>query len=103
MRKPKNKNISLFNLLVILFVSAGIIVFFVYNIITVNNLAIDINNVRSEITKTVTVNNSLQTEIERLSSFDNIKNIAVDKLQLKFSTNKPKKVSINKSDIEPKQ
>jgi cell division protein FtsL len=103
MRKPKNKKISLFNLLVMLFVSAGTIVFFVYNIITVNSLAVDINNVRSEISKNVTLNNTLQTEIERLSSYDNIKDVAADKLQLKFSQNKPKKVSINKTELELKQ
>lgn len=103
MRKPKNNKISLFNLLVMLFVSAGIIVFFVYNIITVNNLASDINDVRLEIAKNVTLNNSLQTEIERLSNYDNIKDVAAGKLELKFSQNKPKKIIINKTELESKQ
>ncbi|MGE5860004.1 MAG: hypothetical protein ACM34J_05605 [Ignavibacteria bacterium] len=100
MRLRKKRNISLFNFLVILFVSAGVIVFFVYNIIVVNGLAVENNNIKTEITKVVTVNNNLQTEIERLSNIDNIKHTAVDKLNLKFPVNKPKKVVINKSEFE---
>jgi sensor domain CHASE-containing protein len=100
MRLRKKRNLSLFNFLVTLFVSAGVIVFFVYNIIVVNGLAVDNNNIKTEITKVVSVNNNLQTEIERLSNIDNIKPVAVDKLNLKFPVNKPKKVVINKSEFE---
>ncbi len=100
MRLRKKRNISLFNFLVTLFVSAGVIVFFVYNIIVVNGLAVENNNIKTEITKVVSVNNNLQTEIERLSNIDNIKPVAVDKLSLKFPVNKPKKVVINKSEFE---
>lgn len=100
MKTKKPKNISLFNFLVTLFVSAGVIVFFVYNIIVVNGLAVDNNNIKTDITKVVTQNNDLQTEIERLSNIDNIKPVAVEKLSLKFPVNKPKKVTVNKSDLE---
>lgn len=100
MRTKKTKNISLFNFLVTLFVSAGIIVFFVYNIIVINGLAIDNNNIKTEISKVVTQNNNLQTDIERLSNIENIKPVAVDKLSLRFPVIKPKKVIVNKSDLE---
>lgn len=100
MKTRKTKNISLFNFLVTLFVSAGVIVFFVYNIIVVNGLAVDNNNIKTEITKVVTENNNLQTEIERLGNIENIRTVAVDKLSLKFPVKKPKKVSVNKSDLE---
>ena len=83
-----------------LFISAGIIVFFVNNIIAVNNLVVTQNNTRNEITKTVTVNNNLQTEIERLSNYDNLKPVATDKLKLNFPVDKPKKITIQKSEIE---
>ena len=83
-----------------LFISAGIIVFFVNNIIAVNNLVVTQNNTRNEITKTVTVNNNLQTEIERLSNYDNLKPVATDKLKLNFPVDKPKKITIQKSEID---
>jgi cell division protein FtsL len=100
MRNPKQRKISLFNLMIMLFIGAGIIIFFVNNIIAVNSLVVDNNNIQTEINKTTTINNGLQTEVERLSNFDNIKNIAVYKLGLKYSTSKPKKVTVEKSQIE---
>jgi cell division protein FtsL len=100
MRKVKQKKISLFNLMIMLFIASGIIIFFVNNIIAVNNLVVVNNDIQTEITKTVTVNNGLQTEIERLSNFENIKNIAVYKLGLKYSTTKPKKITVDKSELD---
>lgn len=83
-----------------LFTSAAVIVFFVNNIITVNGLVTDSNNIRTDISKTITVNNNLLTEIERLSNLDNIKNTAVDKLGLRHSVQKPKKITIERSKLE---
>lgn len=100
MRKPKENKISLFNVLLSLFLTAAIIIFFVNNIITVNSLVVNINNSRNEINKTIIVNNNLQTEIERISNFDNIKPVAVDKLKLNYSNNRPKKITVDKSELE---
>ncbi len=100
MKTRKKQKISLFNFLVSLFVSAGVIVFFVYNIIAVNSMAVENNNIKTEMTKVISVNNNLQTEIERLSNVDNIKPVAVDRLNLKFPVSKPKKIIINKSELE---
>ena len=96
----KKRKISLFNFLVLLFISAGVIVFFVYNIIVVNSLAVENNNIKTDITKATSINNNLQTEIERLSNIDNIKQVAAGKLDLKFPVAKPKKLTIKKSEIE---
>jgi hypothetical protein len=97
--KGSKRRVSLFNFLVLTFLSAGIIVSFVNNIITVNKL-VEINNeLRNDLNKTVSVNNALMTEIERLSNFDNIKPVAVDKLNLRFPDDKPKKITINKSEL----
>jgi cell division protein FtsL len=100
MRSPKQRKISLFNLMVMLFIASGIIIFFVNNIIAVNSLVIDNSNIQTEVNKSVTFNNNLQTEIERLSNFDNIKNTAVDKLGLEYSTTQPKKITIEKSEFD---
>ncbi|MGA2668448.1 MAG: hypothetical protein ABSF32_05970 [Ignavibacteria bacterium] len=99
MRNTRKKKISLFNVLIVLFTFAGIIVFFVYNIIKVNNLAVENNNIYTELNKAVTLNNGLQTEIERLSTFENIKSTAVDKLKLTLSSSKMKKISVNRSEL----
>lgn len=100
MRVKKDKRMSLFNFLLILFLSAGVMVFFVNNIIAVNDLAVENSNVHTDINKAITINNGLQTEIERLSTFDNIKPVAVDKLNLKTPGVKPKKIYINKSELD---
>ena len=100
MRKVKNRKISLFNVLVSIFLTAGVLVFFVYNIIHVNSLAVQMNNTKTDLQKQINVNNSLQNEIERLSTYDNIKPVAVDKLNLGNSLNRPKRIIINKSDLE---
>jgi len=100
MRKNKERSVSLFNLLVSVFVAAAIIVVFVNNIIVVNGLMLSNNNLRNDITSTQNTNNGLQTEIERLSSFENIKSVAVDKLKLSYSPDKPKRITINKSELE---
>jgi hypothetical protein len=86
--------------MVMLFTCAGLIVFFVNNIIAVNSLAVDNNNIQMELNRTAAINNTMQTEIERLSSYDNIKPAALDRLGLKFSSAKPKKIVIDKSEIE---
>lgn len=100
MRVKKEKKISLFNFLLVLFLSAGVLVFFVNNIIAVNNLAVENNGLHFEINKSINANNGLQTEIERLSTFDNIKPVAVDKLNLKLSSAKPKKITVSKSEMD---
>ncbi len=99
MKKP-GKKISLFNFLVILLISAGIIVFFVNNIISVNKLVVTNEKLKEELNKNISVNNNLKTEAEKLSSYDNIKETAVNKLNLKLSTVHPKKIVINKSDLD---
>jgi cell division protein FtsL len=98
--KRNNRKISLFNILVSIFLTAGVLVFLVYNIIHVNSIAFEINNNKTELGKQTNINNALQNEIERLSTFDNIKPIAVDKLKLNNLLNKPKRIVVNKSDLE---
>jgi len=100
MRRSKNTGISLFNVLVSIFITAGVLVFFVYNIIHVNALAVEINNNKIELNKQVSSNNTLQTEIERLSTYDNIKPVAIDKLKMVNISNKTKSIIIKKSDLE---
>ncbi len=100
MKNTRGNKISLFNIVVSIFVTAGVLVFFVYNIIHVNGLAIEVNNSRTDLTKQININNGLLNEIERLSTYDNIKPVAIDKLKLNNPVNKPKRIIVNKSDVE---
>jgi len=100
LRKNRNKKVSLFNVLISLFLAAAVLVFFVYNIIHVNSLAYDLNNSRTELDKQININNALQIEIERLSTYENIKPVAADKLKLNNLIIKPKNVIVNKSDLD---
>ena len=100
MRKESSRKISLFNVMVGLLMTAAILIFFVNNIIVVNGLVLTGNNLKNEINNTVTVNNNLQTEIERLTNFDNLKPVAIDKLKLNYSNNRPKKITVLKSDLD---
>ncbi len=99
MKRTVKKRLSLFNLMVMFFIMAALIVFFVNNIIAVNSLAADNSNIQSEINKSASLNNGLQTEIERLSNFDNIKDVATGRLGLGFSKDRPKKIDISASEI----
>ncbi len=100
MRTRKGKKISLFNILLSIFITAGVLVFFVYNIIHVNGLAVEMNNYNNDLNKQIILNNALQNEIERLSTYDNIKQVAIDKLHLDNLSNKPKKIIVNKSELD---
>jgi len=96
----RNANkISLFNFIILTFLLAGVIIFLVNNIITVNHLAEINNQLRNELNKTISFNNTLMTEMERLSSYDNIRPIASEKLKLNLTNLKPKKIVIPRSKL----
>lgn len=99
----KNKGIyriSIFNFLVILLIAAGTVVFFVNNIINVHKLLTENNSLKEEITRNEEINNNIQIEIERLSAYDNIRGVAIGKLNLKYFNHKHKKLTIPRSQIE---
>lgn len=83
-RKVKRK-ISIFQLLIFLFVLSAIMVFYINNIIIVNQLISKNNELKEDINRTVQTNFSYQIEIERLSSFDRIKVLASEKFGLRLS------------------
>lgn len=83
--KPLKRRISIFQLLIFLFILSGVIVFYINNIIAVNQLIGKNNELKEAINKSVQSNYSLQIEIERLSSYDRIKPIAAEKFNLKLS------------------
>jgi len=79
------KRISIFQLFIFLFILSAVIVFYINNIIVVNQLISKNNELKDAINKVVQGNYSYQIEIERLSSYDRIKTPAFEKFGLRLS------------------
>jgi cell division protein FtsL len=83
--KKVKRKISIFQLLIFLFILSAIMVFYINNIITVNQLISKNNELKDAMNKTAQTNYSYQIEIERLSSYDRIKSLASEKFGLRLS------------------
>jgi cell division protein FtsL len=100
--KQNNRKLSLFNTLIAFSVICVLLVLYINNIIYVNNLAVKNNELREEIKKTSQSNDILRTEIERLSSFDRIKSISKEKMNIDVregAYTEKNKIVINKSEL----
>ena len=82
--EKKLKKISIFYILISLTIFALIVSIYINNIIIVNDLTIKNNELKESIDKEILSNDMKRTEIGKLSSFERIKVIATDKLQLKY-------------------
>ena len=96
------KKFSVFQLLIFLFILTGVIVFYINNIILVNQLITKNNELKDAIAKTIQSNHTYQIEIERLSSYDRIKNSAFDKFGLKLSDSLMTDKNFPRSSLESK-
>lgn len=76
------KQISVFQLLVNLLILAGVLVFYLNNIIAVDQLIIHNNQLKNEIVKYQQNNNILVMERDKLLSYERIKSIAIEKFGL---------------------
>jgi cell division protein FtsL len=79
------RKISIFQLLIFLFILTGVIVFYINNIIAVNQLIGKNNDLKEAINKNIQANYTYRIEIERLTSYDRIKVLAAEKFNLKLS------------------
>lgn len=101
MRKTNGK-ISIFYLIVFFVLISTISVFLINNIITVNKLNREISDLKDALNKVNQANNTYRIEIEKLGSYDRIKKIAEEKLNMKVvegSVRSDSKIKINKSDM----
>lgn len=102
MKNTNKKKLSLFYLLITLIITCTVIVIYISSSIQINRLAVGNNLLKEEIRRKTQINDMLLSEVEKLSSFDRISNIAGSKFALKYkessiSTNK--KVVLKKSDL----
>ena len=95
--------ISVFYALLSLTLIAGLIVFYISNIISSNNLSVETNKLKSDINDVKQTNDFLMTEVEKLSSFERIKSVAEERLNMVYSDSvieDGKVIILKKSDIE---
>jgi cell division protein FtsL len=101
--KKVKKRISIFQLLIFLVILSAVIVFYINNIIAVNQLISKNSELKDVINKVVQANYSSQIEIERLSSYDRIKVLASEKFGLRLSDTVARSneyIIINKSEFK---
>ncbi len=101
MKKTGGK-ISIFYLIIFFVLISALSVFLINNIITVNKLNREISDLKDDINKVNQANNTYRIEIEKLSSYDRIKKIAEEKLNMKVvegSVRSDSKIKIKKSDM----
>lgn len=79
--------ISIFWLIISFFVLSAFSIFLINNIITVNKLIREISVLKEETGMVVQISNNLKLEIEKLSSFERIKNLAEERTGLRINEN----------------
>ncbi|MCE1164824.1 MAG: cell division protein FtsL [Bacteroidetes bacterium] len=100
--KKSNGRISIFWAIIFFVIVSAISVFLINNIITVNKLNREISDLKDNISKVNQTNNSYRIEIEKLSSYDRIKKLAEERLNMKVvegSVRTGNKIIIKKSDM----
>lgn len=85
MRKKGEGKISLFYLIIAFLFLSALSVFLIGNIIAINNLSREINYVKDNLGIATEMNNALNIEIGKLTSFGRIRTIAEEKLGLRVN------------------
>jgi cell division protein FtsL len=101
--KQTDKKISVFYVLIALFVFAFILGIYINNIFIVNELTVKNNELKEAINNKIQDNDIQRSNVEKLSSFERIKVIATEKFELRFTEsaiNDSNYIVINKSEIQ---
>jgi len=102
MNREKRK-VSLFWVITFFLLLSSSSVFLINNIIAVNKLITEVNTIRDDISKVNQTNNLLKMDVEKLSSYDRIKKIAEEKLNLKVddaNIRQNRKLIIKRNEME---
>lgn len=87
MKKSNGKKISIFYFLIGLILTSLILVIYISNIIHINETAVINNNIREEINRNIQTNSQLKIELEKLSSYERISQIAYEKFGISYKEN----------------
>jgi len=101
--KKTGKKISVFYVLIGFFVFAFIIGIYINNVLIVNELTVNNNNIKESFDKEMQKNDMLRSEMEKLSSYERIRVIATEELELKFfdfAINDSNYLVVGKSDLQ---
>lgn len=87
MKKSNGKKISIFYFLICLILTSLILVIYISNIIHINETAVHNNNLKEEINRNIQTNSQLKIELEQLSSYERISQIAHEKFGISYKDN----------------
>lgn len=88
-RPLKRRKRSPFNIIFMLFMVSVIIVFYVWNKINVNRLAVEVSDLQTQYQKIMNGNEVLMAEINKKSSLERIEKISVSQLNLTYAKEQP--------------
>ncbi len=104
--RPANRKVtqqrrrSTFNMIAVLFVSAIAIVLYIGNILTINQLAVEVHRLQTQYDKIMNDNNVLQAEINRKSAWEKIGAAATDRIGLIHATEAPQMIDVDEDKLE---
>ncbi|HTK81072.1 MAG TPA: cell division protein FtsL [Bacteroidota bacterium] len=94
---------SPFNLILAMVLVSILIVLYVWNKLTVNRLAMEINDLQMQCQKVQYSNEVLRAEVNRKSSLERIGKIATDKLGMTYTKTQPVPLDIDEQRLEKLQ
>jgi len=100
-KNSQRKQISIFNVILLLFIIATGTVIYIGNVIAIDTLAVEINALKNEYEKIFNSNAVLKATADRLSSSDRIGQIASQKLQMTYLKQQPIALEIDKVTVQP--
>lgn len=94
-KRVKQRKRSPFNIVAIVFVASILIVLYVWNKITVNGLAVQVNDLRMQYEKVLNANDVLRATISKKSSLERLGKIATERLGLIYPKEQPVWFNVN--------
>jgi len=91
---------SPFNIIIIMATVSIVIVFYVWNKITVNRLAVEINDLQMQYQRVQSANEVLLAEVNRKSSLERIGKIATEKLGMVYTKVQPTILDIDERQLQ---
>jgi len=99
-RPVKYRRRSPFNIIASIFLLSMLIVFYVWNKITVNRLVVELNDLRTQLKNVENANTFIEAEINRKKSLERIQKIATEKLGMTYPKEQPIWFDVDADRIE---
>ena len=99
-RAVKRRKRSHFNLVFVIFTVSLLIVFYIWNKITVDRLVVEMNDLQNQYQKITNSSEILRAEINKKSSLERISKLAIEQLGLMHPKEQPVWLAINQENPE---